>query len=79
MNAPDDPTYALLSTESDVPRPHVLREGTLAACLDELKEAVLLDVVACNRSRLEITATRTGGRRPEVVTALIVQTTGHGY
>jgi len=79
MRPADEPIYSLISAESDVPRPRVLREGTLAACLDELKEAVLTDVVACNRSRLEIVATWRGGRRPEVVTALIVQTTGHGF
>jgi len=79
MSPADEPTYSLISAESDIPRPQVLREGTLAACLDELKEAVLLDVVACNRSRLEIVAIRTGGHLAEVVTALIVQTTGRGY
>jgi hypothetical protein len=73
------PVYQLLSLESEIERPRLLRTGSLAACLDELKEAVLIDNAACNRSVLRITATLDDGdarRSAQVVEILTATTTG---
>ena len=82
----DDPIYQLLSTESETPRPRTLCTGPLAACLDELKEAVLHDVVASNRGELRIVAifrdaveTDAGARRDLTLDVFKGRTTGQGY
>jgi hypothetical protein len=72
-----DPTYRLISEQSDVPRPRVLRSGSLADCLDELKEEILADVVRCNAGRLTIVADFSGTKAP--VTVVLSTVTGDGY
>lgn len=79
----DDPTYQLLSTESETARPRVLCRGSLTACLDALNEALLDDVRTGNQAALVITAiyrgaveTESGGRRDLTVEVLSVRTTG---
>lgn len=62
-----DAIYTLRSVASDVERPAVLATGSLAACLDELKEAVLIDVTGNNRGLLRITAQRADGRPVEIL------------
>lgn len=72
----DRATYRLLSIETEVARPRVLAEGSLAACLDALKDVVLSDVIAANRGALAITAFMPDERPVEVLSA---HTTGSGY
>lgn len=62
-------TYRLLSLESDIERPRVLRTGSLEACATELAEVIQLDAVACNRSVLRIVAAVDTDRAVEIVTA----------
>ena len=71
------PIYRLISEASDVPRPRVLRTGSLADCLDELKEAVLVDVVRANAGRLTVVEIYDGSEAP--VAVVISTVTGYGY
>jgi len=71
-----DPTFSLLSLESDIPRPRVLATGTLERCLSELQEVVLNDHVSCNRSRLTITVSHPGEPPTAIVEVVRIFTTG---
>lgn len=66
-----DRIYTLTSVESDIERPPVLATGSLGACLDELKEAVLIDATANNRGLLRITAQRADERPVEILTVRV--------
>lgn len=71
-----EPTYRLLSLESEVERPRVLRTGSLEDCLDELKEVVLFDHLSCNRSVLEIVGTADDRLNTPIVEIVTARTTG---
>jgi hypothetical protein len=76
----DEGIYRLLSTESELPRPRLLCEGSLAECLDELKEVVLNDVVAANASALSIVAVyREDANGTKPIQVATIRTTGYGY
>lgn len=74
----DEPIFALILIESDIERPRILKRGSLGACMDELLELVLMDAVARNRARVEITSTRPDGGKGAVVTVFQGLTLGRG-
>lgn len=78
----NDPIFRLISTASDLSRPRVLHEGSLKACLDEMVEAVLVDVAACNRGTLQIAAVYESiddARRQLEVSLIATTTSGQSY
>lgn len=78
----DDPRFRLLSQESDIPRPRILCEGSLKRCLDELTQAVQVDIAACNRGTLTLTAVFESvddAARQLDVPLLTLTTTGTSY